>query len=82
MKCSKCGKDVKENEKFCSNCGSKIKMNKEQQANNSKKEKIIIVVIAVVLIFILSLFFNIFSGKKNILLDIIVGNINSNKRYS
>ena len=64
MKCSKCGMELKENEKFCSNCGNKIiseenlnqkteksieNININIKQNNNSKLIIIIIIILVIL---------------------------------
>ena len=39
MKCKSCGFEIKENKKFCTNCGWKIEINLEESENEINKEK-------------------------------------------
>ena len=38
MKCDKCGNEVDENNKFCTNCGSKLKIKRETTDKNIQKD--------------------------------------------
>ena len=59
MKCSKCGKEIKEGEQFCSNCGTKVKSQKksmiykndsgEIQQEGKKSWKILLIVLAIII---------------------------------
>ncbi|WP_461815870.1 zinc ribbon domain-containing protein [Faecalimonas sp.] len=66
MFCEKCGKEIKDNEKFCQNCGSEIKRkvtNKEIRSQRSflnkgfsrKKKGKIIAIIALVIILVIGI---------------------------
>ena len=39
MKCKSCGFQIKENKKFCTNCGLKIEINLEESKNQINNEK-------------------------------------------
>lgn len=50
LKCSKCGNECKESEKFCSNCGHEIN---NGQVNTKKIPTWLLVVIVIAVIFII-----------------------------
>lgn len=39
MKCEKCGNEIKEGERFCGKCGTKVELNIEGEKNNIKEKK-------------------------------------------
>lgn len=77
MYCGKCGKEIKEGEKFCTKCGTQISndtehinnviQNKSKSSNSSKKKKIIIISIIIIFIVILGIIMNMILNdeKKN-----------------
>ena len=55
MYCSKCGREFKDGEQFCANCGNKrevvnIVSNNNQQNNNSKSNKMIVIILLIVFV--------------------------------
>ena len=52
MFCSKCGKEIKEGNTFCTYCGQKIEENNQKEKNSSKNKKIIISIIIIILLVI------------------------------
>lgn len=53
MKCSNCGSIVKENEKFCSNCGSKISISNSNKNMSCYKSNPLLVFSIITFIFII-----------------------------
>ena len=50
MYCSKCGKQIDDDSKFCEHCGCKFIENKPKETSKKKNKKIVIVIIAVIII--------------------------------
>lgn len=66
MKCDKCGNEVDENNKFCTNCGSKLKIKRETTDKNIlyiKFNHLMIAIFIIIIIITLIVFF-ILTNKK------------------
>ena len=63
MFCKNCGKELKENQKFCPGCGCKVGATENNAQNN--KIKIIAISIAVVFIISILIFATTFINKKS-----------------
>lgn len=50
MFCKNCGKEFKENSKYCSNCGASISQNYDNKNNNSLKKIIILLLLFIIII--------------------------------
>ena len=49
MKCEKCGRELRENAKFCSGCGSKVK-EIVQVEKNETGNKVLVIILSIVLL--------------------------------
>lgn len=54
MKCSNCGADLKEGEKYCSKCGKEVKNNKGKGLNNQRRKSHAGLIAAVFTLFIIA----------------------------
>lgn len=67
MKCKKCGSDIAEGQRFCSNCGTSVCEENLYQGGNNKKSgnKKVFLIVAIVLVLILAVIGISSNGSEN-----------------
>ena len=81
MKCTKCGNEILENEKYCGKCGTKVSIENERIQDNKaadKRRKNIIVTATVVSI--LFLFIILYSGLPRKIVNQITNNVSDDNQ--
>ncbi len=64
MFCSKCGKEIKEGDTFCTYCGQKVEENIKKEKNFSKSKKIIIIISIIILLIIVGVTIWVYFNNK------------------